>query len=217
MRKLLVTTFVLVFTLSSVNSQDITFGAKAGINIANLDVTDANIDSRTSLHLGVTAEFEISDTFSIQPELLYSAQGATSSDTDDGFNVVGNPVRYDSENKWKLNYIQIPIMAKFYVSEGLSLEAGPQIGFLASAEIDEDETETDLTSGVSSSTSTTIDAKEIVKSVDFGLNFGLGYKLDSGLNFALRYNLGLSNIYDVSESTVKIKNRVFQLSVGYTF
>ena len=212
MKKLLLTAAIAVFILSSVNSQDITFGAKAGINIANLDVTDANIDSRTSLHLGVTAEFEISDTFSIQPELLYSAQGATESDTyEDSF------IREVSEYEWKLNYIQIPIMAKFYVSEGLSLEAGPQIGFLASAEVDSDSTETSLFDGSSVSTSSTVDAKEIVKSVDFGLNFGLGYKLDSGLNFALRYNLGLSNIYDVSESTVKIKNRVFQLSVGYTF
>ena len=212
MKKLLLTAAIAVFTLSSVNAQDITFGAKAGINIANLDVTDANIDSRTSLHLGVTAEFEISDTFSIQPELLYSAQGATESDTyEDSF------IRSVSESEWKLNYIQIPIMAKFYVSEGLSLEAGPQIGFLASAEVDSDRTETDLFDGTSVSTSSTVDAKELVKSVDFGLNFGLGYKLDSGLNFALRYNLGLSNIYDVSESTVKIKNRVFQLSVGYTF
>ena len=212
MKKLLLTAAIAVFTLSSVNAQDITFGAKAGINIANLDVTDANIDSRTSFHLGVTAEFEISDTFSIQPELLYSAQGATESDTyEDSF------IRSVSESEWKLNYIQIPIMAKFYVSEGLSLEAGPQIGFLASAEVDSDSTETSLFDGSSVSTSSTVDAKEIVKSVDFGLNFGLGYKLDSGLNFALRYNLGLSNIYDVSESTVKIKNRVFQLSVGYTF
>ena len=212
MKKLLLTAAIAVFTLSSVNAQDITFGAKAGINIANLDVTDANIDSRTSLHLGITAEFEISDTFSIQPELLYSAQGATESDTyEDSF------IREVSEYEWKLNYIQIPIMAKFYVSEGLSLEAGPQIGFLASAEVDSDSTETSLFDGSSVSTSSTVDAKEIVKSVDFGLNFGLGYKLDSGLNFALRYNLGLSNIYDVSESTVKIKNRVFQLSVGYTF
>ena len=212
MKKLALTAAIAVFTLSSVNAQDITFGAKAGINIANLDVTDANIDSRTSLHLGVTAEFEISDTFSIQPELLYSAQGATESDTyEDSF------VRQVSESEWKLNYIQIPIMAKFYVSEGLSLEAGPQIGFLASAEVDSDSTETSLFDGSSVSTSSTVDAKEIVKSVDFGLNFGLGYKLDSGLNFALRYNLGLSNIYDVSETDVKIKNRVFQLSVGYTF
>ena len=212
MKKLLLTAAIAVFTLSSVNAQDITFGAKAGINIANLDVTDANIDSRTSLHLGVTAEFEISDTFSIQPELLYSSQGATESDTEEI-----SSFRYVSENDWKLNYIQIPIMVKFYASEGLSLEAGPQIGFLASAEVDFVNTETDLLTGTSDRNSGTIDAKDLVKSVDLGLNFGLGYKLDSGLNFALRYNLGLSNIYDVSETDVKIKNRVFQLSVGYTF
>ncbi len=52
--------------------------------------------------------------------------------------------------------------------------------------------------------------------IDFGLNFGLGYKLDSGLNFSARYNLGLSNIDD-SDSNVETKNSVFQFSVGYFF
>ena len=57
-----------------------TFGALAGLNFASLDITDSSIDGRTSFHLGITAEFEMSDTFSIQSELLYSAQGATEDD-----------------------------------------------------------------------------------------------------------------------------------------
>ncbi|RZJ55928.1 MAG: PorT family protein, partial [Flavobacterium sp.] len=32
-----------------------------------------------------------------------------------------------------LSYLNVPIMAKYYVIEKLSLEAGPQIGFLLSA------------------------------------------------------------------------------------
>ena len=62
-----------------------------------------------------------------------------------------------------------------------------------------------------------VDYKEFLKSVDFGLNFGLGYKLESGLNFALRYNLGLSDINDIQDSTSETKNRVLQLSVGFNF
>lgn len=196
------------FTLQA---QDVTFGAKAGLNFASLDITDSNIDGRTSFHLGITAEFEMSDTFSIQSELLYSAQGATE---DDG-ETIGTTV-YNDDYKFKLNYLQIPVMAKFYVSEGLSLEVGPQIGFLLSADVENDYSTID-NGTVLDSGSIEIDYKDFMKSVDFGLNFGLGYKLDSGLNFGLRYNLGLNDVYDVDGSNTEIKNRVLQLSVGYNF
>lgn len=196
------------FTLQA---QDVTFGAKAGLNFATLDITDSNIDGRTSFHLGITAEFEMSDTFSIQSELLYSAQGAT----EDAGETIGTTV-YNDDYKFKLNYLQIPVMAKFYVSEDLSLEVGPQIGFLLSADVENDYSTID-NGTVLDSGSTEIDYKDFMKSVDFGLNFGLGYKLDSGLNFGLRYNLGLNDVYDVDGSNVEIKNRVLQLSVGYNF
>ena len=182
------------FTLQA---QDVTFGAKAGLNFASLDITDSNIDGRTSFHLGITAEFEMSDTFSIQSELLYSAQGATE---DDG-ETIGTTV-YNDDYKFKLNYLQIPVMAKFYVSEGLSLEVGPQIGFLLSADVENDYSTID-NGTVLDSGSIEIDYKDFMKSVDFGLNFGLGYKLDSGLNFGLRYNLGLNDVYDVDGSNTR--------------
>ena len=209
MKKLLIITMTLAaFTLQA---QDVTFGAKAGLNFASLDITDSNIDGRTSFHLGITAEFEMSDTFSIQSELLYSAQGAT----EDAGETIGTTV-YNDDYKFKLNYLQIPVMAKFYVSEGLSLEVGPQIGFLLSADVENDYSTID-NGTVLDSGSIEIDYKDFMKSVDFGLNFGLGYKLDSGLNFGLRYNLGLNDVYDVDGSNAEIKNRVLQLSVGYNF
>ncbi|CAM1333267.1 porin family protein [Tenacibaculum aestuariivivum] len=178
------------------NAQDVKFGAKAGLNIASLSGdNDENIDSRTSFHVGAVAEIEISDKFSVQPELVYSAQGATS-DYELG------SVTVDATAK--LDYLNLPVMAKYYVAEGLSLEAGPQIGFLLSAK-----TEADV-SGASSQ-----DIKDEMKSIDFGLNFGAGYKLDNGLNFSARYNLGLSSVAD--DDDFDIKNGVFQVSVGYFF
>jgi hypothetical protein len=187
--------FLLMISLvvCSLHAQNVTFGAKAGLNFASLSGDDAeDIDGRTSLHLGATAEFSLSETFSIQPELLYSGQGFTESGT--GYEATG-----------KMDYINLPIMAKFYVAEGLSLEVGPQVGLLLSAkgEIKEDgETEK-------------YDFKDDVKSVDFGANFGVGYKLDSGINLGFRYNLGLTSVAE--EDSTDVKNSVLQLSVGYNF
>ena len=63
------------------------------------------------------------DEFSFQAVLLYSAQGAKS-DYSETLNDV--TFRYTSV---KLEYIHVPLLAKFYIVEGLSLEAGPQVGF----------------------------------------------------------------------------------------
>tara|TARA_Y100000385_G_C13063950_1_gene625787 strand:+ start:1044 stop:1655 length:612 start_codon:yes stop_codon:yes gene_type:complete len=203
MKKILLLTFLLgAFTT---NAQEVTFGAKAGLNISSFagDETE-DYDSRTSFHLGATAEIAISDIFSVQPELLFSSQGIKTEFSEPG---------YSSEGSIVTNYIHIPVMAKYYVTEGLSLEAGPQIGFLMSANSEGSSTVNGETESYDN------DIKEDLSSLDFGLNIGAGYKLDSGLNFALRYNLGLSNIEDIDddEDDFSNTNRVLQLSVGFTF
>ena len=188
MKKWIVLTVLITVGMMTVNAQNLSFGAKAGVNFANLkpDLDDAS--TRTSFHLGAVAEIGISDKFSVQPELLYSEQGAKDESDDD--EVV------------RTNYLTLPILAKYYLTDGLSLEAGPQIGFLLTAEVEDD--------------GDTIDLKDNTKGTDIGFAFGLGYKLDSGLNFGLRYFLG-SDINDVDGDSDKISNRVFQLSLGYFF
>jgi hypothetical protein len=202
MKKVLFFAVYLLFGLIVVKAQDLNFGVKGGVNFASItgDFTD-DLNSRTSLHFGVVAEIGISEKFSFQPELLYSAQGAKYDDSD-GYS-----------GTTKLDYLNIPLIAKYYVAEGFSLEAGPQIGFLLSAK---DEYESPGDSGED-------DVKDFVKGIDFGINLGVGYKLEGGLNFGARYNLGLSNLndYDMSDfeeiGSFDWKNGVFQISVGYFF
>ena len=100
--------------------EGIIMGIKGGLNVSNFmgDIDDQSI--RTSIHLGLVSEIVVSDKFSLQPELLYSGQGSS----DGG-------VQGFSRNK--LSYLTLPIMGKFAVTEGLSFQAGPQIGFLLSA------------------------------------------------------------------------------------
>ncbi len=59
-----------------------------------------------------------------------------------------------------------------------------------------------------------------MKGTDFGVNLGLGYKMENGLNFGARYNLGLSDNLDVDDfeaEGAEYKNSVIQISVGYFF
>ena len=202
MKKIILLFALALFTFTA-NAQ-VNFGAKAGLNFASMTGDGANgLDGRTSLHFGVTAEIEISDSFSLQPELTYSGQGYS---TDyESLDDDGDP--YTGEVVGKVNYLNLPVMAKFYVAESFSLEFGPQIGFLMSAEAKD----TDPVYGTE-----TMDIKDALKSTDFSLNFGAGYKLESGLNFGLRYNLGITDVPE-DDNGVDFKHGVFQISLGYNF
>ncbi|WP_292948945.1 porin family protein [Olleya sp. UBA1516] len=206
MKKLFTIAAVAVLGMTSVNAQDINFGAKAGVNFATVGGDVEDVDARTSFHVGVVAEIMISDKFSVQPELMYSSQGFGSEYSDE---ILGTTVNY--EETLKLDYINLPVMAKYYVTEGLSLEAGPQIGFLMSADY-----EFEASAG-GDSESESEDVKDDFKSIDFGFGAGLGYKLENGLNFSARYTLGLANIAEDAEEDFSIQNNVFQVSVGFFF
>jgi len=189
MKKVLLVTVATVLGLANLNAQEIKFGAKAGLNFSTIsgdNTRELDIGITTDFNFGVLAEIPISEKFSFQPELMYSGQGYAGKGS--GEIVV-------------LNYLNIPLMGKYYLTKGFSLEAGPQIGFLLSAKDKDADT----------------DVKGAFNTVDFGVNFGVGYKFDNGLNFGARYNLGLSDINNVDGSSNKNKNGVFQLSVGYFF
>ena len=185
MKKLLLTAAA-VFAFGFANAQETKFGVKAGLNMADWSGEDADgIDSRVSFHVGGFAEIKLADKFALQPELLYSSQGGKA----DG-------------GTYNVDYINIPVMAKFYVIEKLSIEAGPQVGFLVSAKAKPDSGDD-------------IDIKDELKSTDFGINAGASYNFTENLSAGLRYNLGLSQVVDADGAD--IKNNVFSLSVGYKF
>jgi len=198
MKQFCIITVIALLSIVLVNAQNVEFGAKAGVNFASINGDDTEeFDMRTSFHIGAVAEFLFSERFSLQPELIYSSQGAKMSD--EGFDFI-----------IKLNYINLPIMAKYYVTEGLSLEIGPQFGFLLSAkaksEFDGESEEEDI--------------KDELNNFDFGINFGAGYKLENGLSFTARYNYGFSNLADSDSEDLydtNINNGVIQLSVGFNF
>lgn len=104
-------------------------------------------------------------------------------------------------------------MFKYYATEALYIEAGPQVGFLMSAK--EDWSASATFGGETLSESGEDDVKDAFKSIDFGFNLGAGYNITENLSLGLRYNLGLSNIADSDD--VKIKNGVFQFAVAYKF
>jgi hypothetical protein len=125
MKKTFFLTITLFFLAVNTQAQLLQIGAKAGLNYANFSGTDIQTDAITSYHAGLVAEIKLMDKFAIQPELLYTTQGATYK------TALG-----DFENE--LGYIAIPVLAKIYLSKSFSLELGPQASFLLSEKNDFD-------------------------------------------------------------------------------
>lgn len=218
MKKLIFIAALTVMSVSVTQAQEVRLGAKAGVNFASIggDNTDG-LDGLTGFHLGALVEIPITERFAVQPEVLYSAQGAKRELTESF-----SDVTFKATGKTKLDYINVPIMAKYYIVDGLAVEAGPQVGFLVSANA---ESELDL-SGINPETaeliegqfeSGDIDISDSTKGIDFGIALGASYRLNMGVFFGARYTLGLTDINDVSGSNIKNQNNVFQLSAGYSF
>jgi opacity protein-like surface antigen len=191
---------VAVLAFGFANAQGVKFGAKAALNIATLNGDVENQSSYTGFQVGGFAEIKVTDKFFVQPELLYSTQGSREKQIQ---NVQG--VDYNVAVVYKFAYINIPVMAKYYVAKSFSLEAGPQFGFLTSAKAEVKVL----------GESTEVDMKDYVKAVDFGLNLGAGYDFTEKFSAGIRYNFGLANIN--KEDSGEIKNAVFSVSLGYKF
>ncbi|MBL4745474.1 MAG: PorT family protein [Flavobacteriaceae bacterium] len=203
MKKLFLTAMIAVLSVVCIHAQA-SFGVKAGVNFANMTGDVADNSMLTGVHIGVIGEFKVSDKFSVQPELLYAMQGYKSKDFDG---------LVTSDDTLKLSYINLPVMLKYYMIEGMSIEFGPQIGILLAAKADGSE----IYEGETTSWKD-YDMDEYLEKVDFSLNFGLGYELENNLFFQARYTIGLSDISKQEEGYEgKLKNNVIQLSVGYKF
>ncbi len=179
-----------------VNAQNVKFGLKAGLNVANVSNLESEIkfDSRMAYHVGAMAEIGLTERFAVQPEVLFSVQGVRKKEG-------------GATATFNLNYVNVPVMAKYYVIDGLSLEVGPQVGFLTTGEF--------KLEGAGEENGT-VDVKDNLKKVDFGLNFGTSYNYQN-FNLGVRYNLGLTDISKEREEGDASKNGVFQVSLGYFF
>ena len=191
MKRILLLSVACLMLGTAANAQNWTFGAKAGMNVTGLN-GDWDLATKFSFNLGAFAEYRFNDFFGVQPELLYSRQGAYEKKTGTKITV-------------RLNYINLPILAKLYVLDNLSIDLGPQFGVMLNSKLvakEDGHTE-----------KTDLDDLMDMKGLDVSFALGLTYSVDYHWSVNARYNLGLT---DVSKD-VDGKNSVFQIGVGYRF
>jgi hypothetical protein len=158
-------------------SGHVNLGIKGGINLYNIyNDNNTKYDLLTGYHLGLLAHIHFNRQWAFQPELVYSRQGAK----------IGNA-------NYNLDYVNVPFLIQYMFDNGFRLQAGPQLGFLVSA-----------------------DNKDNLNPIDVGLCLGISYVVPStGFGIDARYNIGLSNIK--IDEAVNSTNRGFQFGFFYIF
>lgn len=209
MKKTILSVLVVAFAVVNVNAQA-SFGIKGGVNFASLmgDVS-SGVKYRTAFNVGLVAEVETSSTTSVQPEILYSSQGFKF----DGGRVGGIDGVDVEADTYKLDYLNIPIVFKYYINEGFSFETGPQLGFLLSSKTENGTVNSD-------------ELNNLLTTATFDWLIGFGYKFDNGFNVNGRYNFGFTNIWKGPNTSPPIgyyyydygkRHSVFQFTLGYYF
>ena len=171
MKKTILIATLFFSTLTTIQGQSVKLGLKAGLNYANQTGTNLTVDSEnykkeaiSSYHAGLVAEINLFEGLALQPELLYSTQGATYKGISGTIGDITN----------KVGYLAIPVMIKIGLSKSISLELGPQASFLLS--------EKDNVNLYKSNT------------FDFAVAGGLGLKVTKSIFLQARYGLGLTEI-----------------------
>jgi hypothetical protein len=173
---------------------------------------------RIGLIAGVEAEYGVAENFGITAGVFYSQQGVkfdgkeSSTLYADGQLVGGTT--FEGKATYKLDYINVPIMAQFYPVKGLAIKAGVQPGFNVLKKVHRDGTWT--TAGVLGGNQQTVDEdydiEDGVKGFNLSIPMGLSYEI-SDFVIDARYNLGVTKIFDDGDN----KHSVLTFTLGYKF
>ncbi|WP_242134808.1 porin family protein [Aestuariivivens marinum] len=170
MKKLSIFAVLAALGLINLPAQEVNFGLKGGVDFASvrLEMEGENIStSDTGFYIGMLMEVELSETFAFQPELLYVS-------VED------------------LDFIAVPLLAKFPIAESFGIMAGPSLGFL-------------------------LDTADGEKSFNFGLDAGIAYDINENFFIDARYSLGLANLLEDAPSGYSLKLNGFFAGIGYKF
>ncbi len=198
MKKLTISLFSALMFMALSYTANAQFGARAGINLANISIESEGVtiegDNKFAFHAGLTYEHMLSENLYLRPGALFSIKGYEFE-----IEFLGETI----DAGVTTTNIEIPIDFVYKLAAGsnkVGLHAGPYLGMLMGAEDGEG-----------------TDVKEGFKSLDFGLNIGATFELNK-ISLGINYGLGLANIAETEDGDdTTATNRVLAFFVGYAF
>jgi hypothetical protein len=193
--KQILAALALVLTTSlSAQSRHYAFGPIVGVNMASL----TNTTGTTPLYgmtYGLFSDYRFSPLFGFEPEVNYSMQGA-----------------YKGDEYIKVDYLNIPLVAKLFVTKYIDIQLGPQVAFCLHASGNVKDADGNLYQ---------IQSISDINPFDFDMILGVGYELPKGFMIQARYFMGtagvdkLGTVLNDKSVTKHNLNSVFQVTLGW--
>jgi len=197
MKKVFVLIAAAIVSMSAM--AQVQFGAKVGFDMTNFWGEDVEHGMKPSYQAGLVMEYKFSPKFAIAPEVVFASQGGKFKAIE--MQLFGLDV---SKNvTFNTNYINVPVMLKYYVSPAFSIDFGPQVGFNVYSKVSVE--------GYDKA----YDLKDNTKGVDFGLGLGGTYNLTENAFVQARYTMGMTKVFDGDYN--KEKNGNVQIAFGMKF
>ena len=162
------------------------FGVKAGFDMTNFWGSDIKHGMQPNFQIGGLMEYKFNDKFALGPEVVFACQGGKFNHT-----------------TYNVNYINVPVLLKWYVNPDISIDFGPQLGINVYSKYT-----------VNSGSKQTYDVKGSTKAVDLGIGIGGTYKLADHAFLQARYTLGVTDVYDGGRDC---KNGNIQIAFAWMF
>jgi hypothetical protein len=163
--------------------------------------------SRTGYFAGVSANIPINEMFSVEPSVNYTQKGY---ELKGALNVKGAEfLGINAKASLNSSYIDVPVVLKANIN-GLQIFAGPQVSYLAKADLK-------TTAGALgfNIVNSSMDATQQLNRWDAGVTGGVGYQFSNGLNISASYDHGLSKM-DANKN-MEAYNRAFKVGLGFKF
>lgn len=170
-------------------------GLRLGVNKAS--VINSELDRKTGLYAGLFLAVRFTDSYTMQPEIVYSNQGGKAS--------------FRNEEELNINYVSLGLANKFFISrnQGFHFVLGPSI------DVNFDDNFINLINDNGDNLKIT--------PIDIAVFGGIGYEFDFGLAMELRFKQGLIDLdfNDSGEYGGNLEenqlNRVVQIGLAYKF
>lgn len=219
--------FIAILSSSSLFSQP-QFGFRGGLNLNDIasfyvvGFDEPSTEFRVGYHVGIVSKLKLSEKVNLQPSLLFTSKGYKSNEST-YFNLV-----FGAESQTSItNYIELPVEFQYTFSEQIFAFIGPYIAYGIGGKLKTvsggQETETNYLFESASIINPPSNGEVLIRNLDFGLNFGLGYQLNRSVAISIGHQLGLSNrnvsilssFMPQNANAFEEYNRIFFLSLTY--
>jgi hypothetical protein len=204
MKKLTLALLCMILAAGAAMAQkQFTFGPKIGVDYTHFWDNEVDASGQLNYQAGLFMEYRFTDKFSIAPEVVFAAQGAKTKKV--------------IETTYHTNYINVPVLLKWYVIKPLSIDFGPQLGInVYSKETIKyvPQQEAPMLKMIADGT---YDIKDVTKTVDFGVALGLTYNITEEVFVQGRYTMGMINVFETEYTSNNFKYGNAQIAIGYRF